>query len=242
MRDSGYYSYVKTNEAYLDQENRATYKGIAIKTIFLLAIAIAVAVGTMFYLPSILENNPSGFYTLLTVSVIVGFVCALVGRLSHRAAMVCSFIYSLCEGLFLGVITAIVNSFFPSAGTLAVTATLVVFTIMLVLYSLGFFRNIGVLYTILLGLLFATIGLIGFDFLYVLINGASVSYIYFIIQGALLLYGVITLAFNFNEAELVVKLGAQKSAEWSVALGIEISLIYIYIYILRIILLFSRHN
>jgi uncharacterized YccA/Bax inhibitor family protein len=242
MRDSGYYSYVKTNEAYLDQENRATYKGIAIKTIFLLAIAIAVAVGTMFYLPSILENNPSGFYTLLTVSVIVGFVCALVGRLSDRAAMVCSFIYSLCEGLFLGVITALVNSFFPGAGTLAVTATLVVFTIMLVLYSLGFFRKIGLLYTILLGLLFATIGLVGFDFLYVLINGASVSYIYFIIQGALLIYGVITLAFNFEEAESVVKLGINKGAEWSVALGIEISLIYIYIYILRIILLFSRNN
>jgi uncharacterized YccA/Bax inhibitor family protein len=242
MRDSGYYSYVKTNEAYLDQENRATYKGIAIKTIFLLAIAIAVAVGTMFYLPSILENNPRGFYTLLTVSVIVGFVCALVGRFSDRAAMVCSFIYSLCEGLFLGVITALVNSFFPGAGTLAVTATLVVFTIMLVLYSLGFFRKIGLLYTILLGLLFATIGLVGFDFLYVLINGASVSYIYFIIQGALLLYGVITLAFNFEEAESVVKLGINKGAEWSVALGIEISLIYIYIYILRIILLFSRNN
>ena len=113
---------------------------------------------------------------------------------------------------------------------------------MLVLYSLGFFRNIGVVYTILLGLLFATIGLVGFDFLYVLINGASVSYIYFIIQGALLLYGVITLAFNFEEAESVVKLGANKGAEWSVALGIEITLIYIYIYILRIILLFARNN
>ena len=49
-------------------------------------------------------------------------------------------------------------------------------------------------------------------------------------------------AFNFNEAEAVVKLGTRKNAEWSVALGIEISLIYIYIYILRIFLLFSKNN
>ena len=242
MRDSGYYSYINTNEAYLDQADCATYKGVAIKTIILLAVTIAVAVGTMFYLPSILVNNPSGFYTLLAVSVIAGFVCAFVGRISDRAAMVCSFIYSLSEGLFLGVITAIVNSFFPSAGTLAVTATLVAFTIMLVLYSLGFFRKIGLLYIVLLGLSFAAIGLVGFDLIYGLIHGESVTPIYFLIQGAFLIYGIITLAFNFNEAEAVVKLGTRKNAEWSVALGIEISLIYIYIYILRIFLLFSRNN
>ena len=45
------------------------------------------------------------------------------------------------------------------------------------------------------------------------------------------------LTFNFAEAAYVVKFGAAKSAEWSVALGLMSSLAYIYIELLRILLI-----
>ena len=235
MNNSGYYSYVKTSDSYLDEASRATYKGISIKTIILLAITIAVAVVTGIYLPTLLLNYEVTFYTLLGASVFVGFICAIVGRLSDRAAKVCSIIYSICEGYFLGTITVIVNSYFLGAGSLAISATLVVFAIMLVLYSFGFIRNGSILRMIFFGALFSVLGLIAFDMIYILIKGYEPVALYFIIQVAFLIYGVITLALNFAEAEAVVQMGASKAAEWSVALGLEISLIYIYIYIIRII-------
>ena len=59
----GYYSNVKTNESYIDQANRATYKGITIKSIILLAIVIAMALLTGHFLPVLLEQT--AFYYIL---------------------------------------------------------------------------------------------------------------------------------------------------------------------------------
>ena len=53
----------------------------------------------------------------------------------------------------------------------------------------------------------------------------------------LLVYGVITLSLNFQEAQMVVQLGASKNSEWSVALGLMISIVYIYVEILRLLVL-----
>ena len=236
----GYYSNVKTNESYIDQANRATYKGITIKSIILLAIVIAMALLTGHFLPVLLEQT--AFYYILVGAIFIGSIFVFVGRIFERAAMISSFIYSLCEGLVLGTITAVVNAFYPTAGTLAVAATLVVFTIMLVLYAFGFIRNGSIIRMVLFGLMFSILGLSVFNLLFYLISGEAFTILYVLIQGALLIYGVIMLALMFNQAEAVVKLGASKNAEWSVALGIEVSLIYIYIFMLRIIALVSRRS
>ena len=57
------------------------------------------------------------------------------------------------------------------------------------------------------------------------------------IEAFLLIYGVITLSFNFQEAQYVVQSGASKGAEWCVALGLMVSLIYIYLEIVRLLML-----
>jgi uncharacterized YccA/Bax inhibitor family protein len=51
----------------------------------------------------------------------------------------------------------------------------------------------------------------------------------------LLIYGAITLGLNFAEAQAVVDRGASKDAEWSVSLGLMVSLIYIYVEVLRLV-------
>ena len=224
---AGYYSYVQTNEAYIDETARATYKGIAIKTIILIGITIAVAFLTGYFLPVILTNNEYGFYITLIFSVFIGAISGIIGRFFPKAAKVCSIIYSLTEGIFLGTITAIVDYFAKGAGTLSIASTLVTFTIMLVLYAFGFLKNGAIIRTIIFGLIFAALGLSVFDLVFSLINGGFPMGIYILIQVILLIYGVITLAFNFAEAQYVVNVGASKSSEWCVALGMEISLIFI---------------
>jgi uncharacterized YccA/Bax inhibitor family protein len=51
----------------------------------------------------------------------------------------------------------------------------------------------------------------------------------------LLIYGAITLGLNFAEAQAVVERGASKDAEWSVSLGLMVSVVYIYVEILRLV-------
>ncbi len=58
----------------------------------------------------------------------------------------------------------------------------------------------------------------------------------------LVFYGVITLAFNFAEANAVVSMGASKDAEWSVALGLLVSIVYIYVEVLRLIALIAAKS
>ena len=125
MKQSPLFSNIRTGEAFYDEVNCAAYKGIAIKTFILLAITTLVGAMVAYYLPEILVNNITGFYTTLLISSIVGFIAVIVGRRSERAAKYASVIYSVCEGLFLGSITAIINAEYPGTATIAVFSTLI---------------------------------------------------------------------------------------------------------------------
>ena len=60
-----------------------------------------------------------------------------------------------------------------------------------------------------------------------------------IIEAIYLVYAVVMLTFNFCEAVMVVNNGATKKAEWSVALGLMSALAYIYVELLRILLIIA---
>ena len=74
MKQSPLFSNIQTGEVVYDDVDRATYKGITIKTCFLLLITIAIAAVVAFALPQILENNMTAFVTTLLISSVVGFI------------------------------------------------------------------------------------------------------------------------------------------------------------------------
>ena len=63
-----------------------------------------------------------------------------------------------------------------------------------------------------------------------------------LVEFILLIYGAITLTLNFKEAQYVVESGASKAAEWSVSLGLLVSIVYIYIEVLRLIILLAARD
>ncbi len=250
MKQSPLFSRVETSQSYFDETEHASFKGVTIKTIILLLIAAGIAAFTAFALPAIVKNNLTPFYIILIIASILGFISAIAGRLSDKAAKYWSVIYSLCEGLFLGTLTRIAEEFFPGAGIIAITATLIIFAVMLLLYSNGiikvnkFYMRVVIAMTICLLFLVISTLIITLIMYSKMAENETISsmgvstYIWLMIgiEAFLLIYGVITLALNFEEANQVVQNGCSKSAEWSVALGMEISLIYIYIEILRLII------
>lgn len=238
MRQSPLFSNIQTGEAIYDVEH-ATYKGICIKTFCLLLITTIVALFTGLYLPTIIAaGNFNAFYIMLIVASVIGFISAMVGRMSDRKAKYASVIYSACEGLFLGALTAICESMFPGVSVIAIFSTLIIFAVMLTLFATGILRvgdkfrkfcfafGLGAIALILV----TTISSFFLDY-------STYLSILIFVEFFLLVYGVITLSLNFQEAQMVVQLGASKNSEWSVALGLMISIVYIYVEILRLLVL-----
>ncbi len=244
MRQSPLFSNIQTGEAYYDDVDRATYKGITVKTFILLGISILVAAVVAFAFPSILVNNFGTFYVTLVISSIVGFIAVLVGRNSEKAAKYCSVIYAVCEGLFLGSISAIAEAFVPGAVTTALFSTVIIFAVMLTLFATGIIRVGSRFRAVCWGF---TIGAIAITLLMSILSLFIASYTQYLnimigVEFFLLIYGVITLSLNFREAQYVVEAGASKGAEWSVSLGLLVSILYIYIEILRIIMLIAARD
>ncbi|MDE7095735.1 MAG: Bax inhibitor-1/YccA family protein, partial [Anaeroplasmataceae bacterium] len=238
MKQSPLFSNIQTGEAVYDDVDHATYKGITVKTVILLLIAVLIAAVVAFALPTILANNPTTFYVTLVVSSIVGFISVIVGRMSERRAKYASVIYAVCEGLFLGSLSAIVESYIPGVVATAVFSTIVLFAVMLTLFATGVIRVGSKLRSICLGLTLGAIAIILMVSLFSLfIDYQTYFNIMIGVEVFLVFYGVITLSLNFAEANAVVAMGASKDAEWSVALGLLVSIVYIYIEIVRLIAL-----
>ena len=53
----------------------------------------------------------------------------------------------------------------------------------------------------------------------------------------LILYGSFMLVINFDNAKMIVSTGADKKYEWAVSLGLLVSIIYIYVQVIRLIII-----
>lgn len=243
MKQSPLFSNIQTGEAVYDDVDRATYKGITIKTVILLLISVLIAAVIAFALPTILTNNPTTFYVTLIISSIVGFISVIVGRSSERKAKYASVIYAICEGLFLGSISAIVDSYAPGVVKTAVFSTIVLFAVMLTLFATGVIRVGSEFRSICFGLTLGALAIILMVSLFSLFVDYKTYFNIMIgVEVFLVIYGVITLSLNFAEANAVVSMGASKDAEWSVALGLLVSIVYIYIEILRLLALVAARS
>lgn len=243
MKQSPLFSNIQTGEAVYDDVDRATYKGITIKTVILLLISVLIAAVIAFALPTILTNNPTTFYVTLIISSIVGFISVIVGRSSERKAKYASVIYAICEGLFLGSISAIVDSYAPGVVKTAVFSTIVLFAVMLTLFATGVIRVGSKFRSICFGLTLGALAIILMVSLFSLFVDYKTYFNIMIgVEVFLVIYGVITLSLNFAEANAVVSMGASKDAEWSVALGLLVSIVYIYIEILRLLALVAARS
>ena len=244
MRQSPLFSNINTGQVVYDEVDQATYKGITLKTVLLLIITIIVAAVMAFALPTVLANNPGVYITTLAISSVVGFISVIVGRMSDRKAKYAAVIYAVCEGLFMGSISFLAELVVPGAVTTAVFTTLVLFSVMLVLFGTGIMKVGSKFRTICFGLTLGAIGILLVMGILSLFMRDYSQYlgIMIIVEVFLLFYGVITLSLNFAEAQNVVERGASKGAEWSVALGLIVSVIYIYVEVLRLIILIAQRK
>jgi len=121
---------------------------------------------------------------------------------------------------------------------------LIVFATMLILFATGIIRVGTRFRSFMLAFVFAIIPILIITIVASFVVQDVKTYLGIMIAVEIfyLAYGIFCLLLNFKEAQMVVDSGCSKNAEWSVSLGLMVSLVYIYLELLRLITYITAIN
>jgi len=216
-------------------ETRMTINGTVNKAGVLLILAVAGA-GWTWHLFSVSAN----FAPWMIGGVLGGLIMALVTIFKKELAAITAPIYALLEGLFLGGISAIFESRYPGIVVQAVGLTFGIFACLLLAYRSGLIKPTE---NFKLGVVAATGG-IALVYIVSFIMGFFNTQVPFIHSNGIIgigfsLFVVVIAALNlvldFDFIESGAEMGAPKYMEWYAAFGLMVTLVWLYIEILRLL-------
>jgi uncharacterized YccA/Bax inhibitor family protein len=215
-----------------------TLSGTVNKTGLLLICAIATAGWTWSqYLQS---RNPADVMPLMLVGLFGGLIFSMVTIFKKEWSPVTAPIYALLEGLVLGSLSAIIDQRYPGIAIQAVGLTFGTLFVLLLAYSSGLIK---VTQKFRLGVIAATGGIMVFYLLemvlgffgiqFTSINGSGIVGIGFSL--VVVAVAALNLVLDFDFIEQGVQVGAPKYMEWYGAFGIMVTLVWLYLEILRLL-------
>ena len=215
-----------------------TLAGTVNKTAILLMLTLVTASYTWSQF-----TGPESLPALMPYAIggaIVGFILALVTVFKKAWSPVTAPLYALAEGLFLGAISALFEMQFPGIVLQAVGLTFGTLASLLVAYKSGLIKATE---NFKLGVVAATGGIallylvnIGMGFF-----GASIPFIHesgwmgIAFSGFVVVIAALNLVLDFDFIESGVEAGAPKYMEWYGAFGLVVTLIWLYLEILRLL-------
>lgn len=157
-------------------------------------------------------------------------------------------IYAAVEGIVLGSISAVYAIRFDNSIILnAVLLTISILFAMLVLYAT---RVVKVTDKFRTGIMAATLGILVMYLIVFLLNmfGVTVPYIHqggtigIIISAVVIIVAALNLLLDFDLIENGARSGAPKYMEWYSAMGLMMTLVWLYLEILRFVSYFAKND
>lgn len=225
-------------EAISYSGNTMTIQGTVNKTIILLLLVIASAALSWYY--TLISNLKNYIMPAMIILAIGGLVVAMITIFNKKASSITAPIYSVVEGLFLGIISLLFEKMYPGIVLQAVFLTFVILFSLLLAYKS---RLIKVTQNFRLGVVAATGGI----FLIYLVNiilrlfGISIPFIHeggivgIIFSLFVVVIASLNLVLDFDFIERGSEAGAPKYMEWYGAFGLMVTLIWLYLEILRLL-------
>lgn len=209
-----------------------TLDGTVNKTMVLLALLVGFgAVGWLFLASS---------FVVIIPSLVIAFVIAIVLAFKREWSPVLAPVYAVFEGIVLGIISRLYNEQYAGIVLQAVALTLAITFVMLMLYKT---RIIKVTQNVRLAITSATLGigllyivdlamrLFGNGFQFISGGGAiGIGFSIFVVGIASL-----NLVMDFDFIERGAEQGAPKYMEWYSAFGLMVTLVWLYLEILRLL-------
>ena len=224
-----------------------TIKGTLNKSILLIIMTVAAAAYTwrVFYY----STDPSSVLPWMYGGIIAGFVVSLIITFRPHLSPYLAPVYSLCEGFALGGISASFNSMFAvSAPNLVINAVLLTFLAAFVMLFVFRARIIKVTGT----------------FTRVIVIAMGAIALFYIIQLVLSMFGVQVVGFgtslgiginlvvvgvasfslltDYKMIEDLALQGAPKYMEWYGAFGLMVTLVWLYLEMLRLLAQFASNR
>ncbi|TDN45214.1 putative YccA/Bax inhibitor family protein [Curtobacterium flaccumfaciens] len=215
--------------------DRMSYEDTIVKTLLAFGVLVVGAVAG-WNLPPI----------VWIIGAVVGFVLALVNTFKKKPSPGLVLAYSFAQGLFVGGISGVYNSMWGGIVTQAVFGTLAVFAITLALFSSGKVRATPKATRFFL---IAMVGYMAFSLVNLVLMWTGVTDTAFgalgielfgIPLGVLIgIFVVIMAAYSlildFDQIQTGVRRGAPRIYAWTAAFGLIVTLVWLYLEILRIL-------
>ncbi len=185
-------------------------------------------------------SNPEQGLTYLVPALVIGFGLALVTVFKKTWAPVTAPLYVLAKGVMLGGVSAVYGSLYEGIVLQAILLTLGIMFALLFAYKT---RMIVVTQKFKAGVVMATFGVMIVYLASFLLNffGASVPYLHssgtmgILISLVIVVIASLNLLLDFSFIEESSDAGAPKYMEWYAAFGLMVTLIWLYLEILRLL-------
>ena len=212
--------------------------GTVNKTAFLLVLVLATS---MFTWSKAYAGAGAGLMPWVWGGAIGGLVLALVTVFKKQWAPVTAPLYAAVEGLFIGAISAVFEQRFPGIVIQAVGLTFGTMAALLVAYRSGLIKatenfklgvvaatgGIALLYLVNIGM-----GLLGFEGMGFIHDSGWMGIGF---SAVVVVVAELYLVLDFDFIEQGVEQGAPKYMEWYAAFGLLVTLIWLYLEILRLL-------
>ncbi|PNI07843.1 hypothetical protein CXX84_14515 [Arthrobacter sp. AFG7.2] len=213
---------------------RMTFDDVIVKTAACLGVLLVGAAVTMFVSMGLAS-------LLMIVGALGGFVLALVNTFKKQPSPALILAYAGLEGLFLGGLTRVLDTMYPGVGLQAVLGTLSVFTVTLLLFKSGKVRATPK------AMKFFMIAMVGYALfsvvnLIMMVTGLTTepfglrSGIIGVVIGILAIgLAAFSLVMDFTSIEAGVRSGAPQRFSWTAAFGLTVTLVWLYVEIIRLL-------
>lgn len=236
---------LKKDKFHEEKTNASTMTigGTIGKTFIMLILLLAASVY------SYLQMMQGSMKTSVLIGVaIVNIVVAFLAIFIPRISPICAPIYAVVKGIVLGSISAYYTMRFGNSILLtAVLLTISILFAMLVLYATRIIKVTEKFRTVLTA---ATLGILIMYLIVFLLNTfvLTVPYIHqggtisIIISTVVIVVAALNLLLDFDSIENGARSGAAKHMEWYSAIGLMMTLVWLYIEILRFVSYFMKNE
>src|SRR5712691_2517621 len=215
-----------------------TLEGTVNKAALLLFLVVVPASWVWSQVRTAVDSSVVGPW--LWLGVIGGFVAALVTISKKEWSPVTAPVYAALEGLALGGLSALLEAKYPGIVMRAVGLTFATLAAMLLAYRSGLIKatekfKLGVVAATGAIALYYLIGL-GLSFFGIampFLQGTSTTSL--VVSGVIVIVAALNLILDFDFIETGVTGGAPKYMEWYGAFGLMVTLIWLYLEILRLL-------
>ncbi len=239
----GYHGYGGGIQPPGTTEGRMTFDDVITKSVITIGLVIVAAALTMFgFLTEVIPG--AALLPMLVVSGLVGFLTVLLVAFRRKVSPALVLAYSVVEGVFVGALSFIFELNYPGIVVQAVLGTFAAAGVTLAAYKIFNIRvtpkfqkivilaTIGFAVALLLNFVLSIFG-INLGMRAGVTGAVSLLAIGISLLGAVL--AVLNLVLDFDYIEKGVAMGAPASESWRGAFGLTVTMVWLYIEILRLL-------